>query len=532
MASVAAASEPPPAVLPSAPSTGLTIEPLAPAPGLAIEPLAPAPGLAIEPLAPVAPAAPTETRLFGAVATSSAIDTRWEPLEHVVDQRERLRLGVEHRDAAGRRFWIEGRLTHFLVAREPSRAHPLGRERKAELLVEPGELYVDLPAGPLRLRLGHQVLSFAANPGFSAAEPLVPLDLTAPPPAGDPEAAKLPVPAAKLSWELAPPLSIDLVLVPVAIPSRLSLSGQDFSLAQPGGPLLLPALSAFVDPTVEDRLQDALLAGRRPRAYLVNGDAALTLALRPAGGPDLRLTHAEAWDKLPHFTLDPALQRVLAALAAGRNPATDPALQRELERLSLAAQRGGAGDLVTSELGRTRVTSAAATWLVGDAQLDLDLAFEPTRTLYVIAPASDGTQAVAPRHRRTVAAALGVSDADGGDWLLAGRLGAELIFGVRPDEWLIFLETEDDAGDARRVLRGSAGGSVTWRPEEGDVELSLSGSVGLPQRDFLAVPRASLQLVPDVTLGVEAWILDGPTGSIGGLFSRNDRVACTVDAAF
>jgi hypothetical protein len=542
----AAAGAAPPATQPAAtrPAAAASSQPDA---QVIVDPEDHGPPAASQPVArPASPAGRGFLRDFsfhGYVRSTFALDTKHEgrraavrndprPVEDVMDWRSQayfratLALGPRLRAVAS--GWLD-HVGDCERPRGPGEEYWVFNGAGCRWELEPtlGETYVEASLRRVDLRAGLQVVPWGANELLGPADVINPRDLRR----GmfvDPETARLPVPAVRLTVYPATSLALEALWVPFFVPHRLDLFGSDYAVLGPAAPYrcgtgLCPldpraverALADAVDPSLRSRLQPLLLQTRFPAASLRNGAAGARVVWRPAGF-DLSLAYYYGLEQYPTARLDPDAATLLTRLVLGPGTGDGQAAARELVDRVLAGQ-----PVYESTYRRFHLAAASAMRAVGPVVLKLDAAWSPRRTLY---------------QRDEVTGALGSVDggvfsfAAGADYTRGDTLLVSLeVYGLRP--------LVDD--ERRRSLLYTAGaglygliGLAEWRLLRGDLGFRLYGFCDLGHPGYILGPEASYRVREWLTLRLGGSFLGGEDLSLPGSLRFNDQVYVGVKGAW
>lgn len=454
----------------------------------------------VESFAPVT-AAPV-VRLFGAVRADTSVDTRFDSprnvpfAENVGEGRVRTWLGVDVKLNDRVRVVLEGRAqVRFATQREFDRP---------KAFFEPmlGDAYVDLYSPKVDVRLGNQRIPMGANVALAPAESLSARDLRESFVAGDLEDSLLPIPAVRAQGTLGK-VSWLAAYVPFFQPNRYFVFGQDEALLQPA---LAPSFDTRrIDPSVEDFSQERFLETTRPPPFL--GD----VALRLTSSGKVKVGGSWVWmnEKMPRVVMDPEVQSLAAANAAGR--AIDQAAAASV------LNRFQAGEtLFRGTYARTHLFSLEGSAIVGPAQVDVDLSFTPRQTLF--------DAEFAPVDKSVVSWVLGVSQASDSKLVYAISYLGMAIPGVLSNQQLILLEPSTAAGAARTAWFHLFVGNVAYTLLDDRLSLELRAAFEPIGRSFAIGPKVTWLGVESLKLWLAAEFFEGSTYSPFGYVSRNDKV--------
>lgn len=439
---------------------------------------------------------------FGLTARLS-VDTAFDAAgENVASLLRRAQLTV--RTSRGPLRLLLGARLRWVTSEERPDAGPFrlvnGARRRSALEVLPAETSVAVTRFGIDWSAGLLDVAWGQNPLLAAADVLGPVDLRDGPFAGP--NARLPMPALRARGRLGP-VTWDALYLPVFVPSRLPLFGNDWGPFVPGRPAVVPDLSRALDPTALAGLETGGVATRSPQGDLTAPQGGLRLSARP-GGVDVALTWAEFFDRQPRYTFTPAFERLSDALQQNDRGGALTALvdvQRDLD-LGRAP--------LTAEYVRTRVVAFDAAVLAGPLRLTLDAGYSPERVL----PTSDLHTQLHP----SANGALGVEYE--GPPVIAAGLGAWAAFGVRAEERLLSLETDAAPARDRDALLAFGYLFASHRLLDDRLRLQLS-ALASQHGDLLAMPRAGFAFSEGHSLAVGAMLVGGPRGGAGWMFHRN-----------
>jgi hypothetical protein len=455
---------------------------------------------AVESFTP-APAGP-EVHFSSRVGAELGLDTRFESprgtqlAENVVEGRVRLGLGVDVK------------LTDWLRVVLESRAQLRGAAQQGmdrfKGFFEPmlGDAYIDLYLPRIDLRIGNQRIPLGANALFAPADVLNPRDLRESFLRGEPEDTVLPVFALRARGEIGK-VNWLLAYAPFHTPSKYAVFGQDEALMQP--PLAQAFDTAQISPTVEDKLQERIIETEVPPPFL--GDVAVHLDI-PAR-VKVGLTWAWINEKLPRVIIDPELQSVLDARAAGRQP--------DAAALVSLSNRFEAGEkLYRGYYLRQHVFSLEGTLLAGPVQIDADVAYSPRVTWF--------DPSFKPLDKPQLSWTLGVSSASDIPFKFAVSYVGMVVFDVGAREQLVLLEPATAVGAPRVAWLHLFFGTASYPVWKDRFLLELRAAFEVVQKSFAIAPRITFQGVDNLGIWVTAEFYEGSPWSPIGYFGRNDKV--------
>ncbi len=386
--------------------------------------------------------------------------------------------------------------------------------------VELREAYVRWQAGPVELRCGNQLFIWGKNELLAGADVLNPSDLRFDPSVlvRAPKESRVPVFALSGALGLGD-ATLELVVVPFFQANRLLVVGRDFALAPPGSSEAaeLAAVGA-VHPSVEDQLQGAVTGTELPDESPLNASLALRGGLR-LGGWDLAATVYHGWDRTPRLRVD---EDLLVLLGAADALVADPELLLTDPQLRDAALGVQQKTLVGEQLVRGRHRrlwrfALEAQGVIGDLVVRADAGYTPAQTFY------DGVRT--PRALPAWLGAVGVEWTRGETWYVALTGYGLVALGAPRDALLLGLERKArDPADRKHAALYGVSLTARWRWEEEGLLVQGTGAYDLEPGDhLLAVELSYDHLEPHVArLGLV--VLEGPAGSLGRRFTRNDFV--------
>lgn len=465
--------------------------------------LAVAPAVVVEAM-PSAPSGPT-VELAGDVEGTTSLDTRFESpkgadlAENVWEGRLLAHLSADVKINEHLRAYIEGRgWLRSAFQRDFDRA-------KAWFDPELREAYVDLYTSKVDLRVGNQRIALGANPLGAPADILNPRDFRFGLFAA-PEDSAIPVFAVRAQGEVGKVQWL-AAYVPFFVGHRFVLFGQDEALLQPA--LAPEAPYRRVDQSIEDSLQDKLLATKNPTPFL--GDVAIRL--RSSGKYKVGVSWVWANEKAPQVTVDGELGSLLAAQAAGKP--TDPALF-----LSLQSRAAAGETLFTGRYLRQHVFSFEGSLLLGPVQLDADVSYSPRQTFV--------NEKGEPLNKQVVSGVLSVSRASEGDLFYAVTYLGMVVPDVLSAEQLILLEPATAVGASRTAFFHLFTGVVGYQLFDKKLELSMTAMFEPIQLSFALAPRVTWKPSEGWQLWLAAEFFEGPAYSALGYFGRNDKVTLGI----
>lgn len=448
-----------------------------------------------------APAGPV-ARVYGHVSGLASVDTRFDSppktdmAENVAEGRLKAMLGVDVKVSEQVRVVLEGRAqVRGVTQRDFERT-------KGFFEATLGDAYVDLYTSRVDVRVGNQRIALGANAGLAPADALNPRDLRESFTGGDPEDALLPVFAIRARGEVGK-VSVTAAYAPFFTPNRYFVFGQDEALLQPGAEQSVE--NRRIDPSIEDYVQERVLETKRPPPFL--GD----LAVRLVSTGDWKLGASWVWmnEKLPRVTVDPELNALLKAQAAGKP--VDAAVATSVTNRIQAGET-----LYTGEYLRQHVFSLELSKLLGPGQLDVDLSFSPRQTFF--------DASFAPVSKASLSWVFGYSQATDSPLTWGVTYFGMAMPDVKASEQLFLLEPATAVGADRIAWLHLLAGFIGYPFFDQRLDVSLRAAFEVVQRSLVLSPRVAWKGVEGLELWLSAEVQEGSPYSPFGYFNRNDKV--------
>lgn len=377
-----------------------------------------------------------------------------------------------------------------------------GTRRRSTFDLLPSETAIETTWHGVELSAGLIEPSWGQNPLFSAADVLSPVDLRDGPfTATD---ARLATPGLRARGSIGD-TKWDAVYLPLFMPSKLPLFGNDWSPFAAGRSTLVPDVSRLLDPTLLGSIESTGLATRLPQNDLTSPQGGLRVS-HAFGDLEVALTWAEHFDRMPRATYSPSFERLLDAISRKDSGAQLSALVNVQDELA----KGGTPLL--SEYVRTRTFALDAAWLIGPVRLTLDAGFSPLRVF----PTFDLRTTTHPAG----SGALGLEYA--GDTTLACGIATQAAFGVPVDERLLFLDDDASTRPASVAMIGIGYLFVAHRWFDDRLRAQFSG-LASHRGDFLATPQVTWAIGDAHRLSLGALLVAGPSGGPGAIYHRNNE---------
>ncbi len=440
------------------------------------------------------------------LSVRAAMDTAFDqPGENVVSLLNRAHLHVQT-SKGSLHLRLGLRLRWFATAQSLSLA-----KRWSEVEPTPGESWVAFPAFGVDWTAGLLDISWGENPVFAPADVLTPVDLRDGPAAG--RDARLVIPAVRAQSRIGL-LHWDAAFLPVFVPSKLPLFGNDWGPFVPGRATALPDLSKWVDPTTLAYFDSEPYVTRSPQLDLTAPQGGVRLTLRPLGPAELSVTWAEVFDRQPRTTFSPAFESFTRALSGNDQLGMLDALLRIQEDESQGIAP------LSAEYVRTRVFALDGAVSSGKLRFTLDAGYSPTRVF----PTTDLHTVLHP----LASGALGLEYQ--GPPILAAGIATDAVFDVGANEKLLYLDAPDVKPERRTVVLPLLYLVGTEKLFDDRLALTLT-ALASSRGDWLAMPQASWAFTDQQTVQAGALLLDGPTGGIGWMYHHNDEAFVTYRLA-
>jgi hypothetical protein len=377
-----------------------------------------------------------------------------------------------------------------------------GDRRRSDFEPSLGETSVSLTRWGVDWSAGFLDIAWGQNPAFSPADVLTPVDLRDGPFA-TPD-TRLPVPAVRAKGAFGP-IRWDAVWIPVFMPSKIPLYGNDWSPFVAVRSPALPDLSRYLDPTTFAAIEANPTATALPQADLTQPQGGVRLSTR-LGNVDLAASWAEFVDRQPQLKLSNAFRQFVQAFQS-----TDQfAMLTSANTLiaSIATEPP-----VTATYLHTRVFAVDAALSMGRLRWTLDAGYSPRRVF----PLADLTSTVLPM----ASGALGV------EWegppVVAMGVYSLAALQVPAEQRLLYLETEvTPASSTRDVFMTLAYLSASDSFFDDRLSVSVNGIV-TQHGDFFLTPAARWRIHDAHTLALGANLIGGRSGSIGAAYHRNNE---------
>jgi hypothetical protein len=370
-----------------------------------------------------------------------------------------------------------------------------------EVEAELRDAFIAATRGNASITVGQQVIRWGSADTFSPNDVINPVDLREGP-GIDFETPQIPVLAARALYVVGG-VTLDGVYVPIHRPHRTSSLRERWGLLD-GQPLLVDAvdfLEAEIDPDIGSDFDDA--SASRPPVRLDTGSAGGRVALRPSGA-DLGFNVFYGWDRTPAIAIDPEV-RLLAAMLV--DPTMDP-LQDPVGMMAIANLRtkvAAGTPLVTAEPKRRLDAGFDFTATNGNVILKAEAAYTPAHTLYTVN--------------------LDPVRSDALSWVLGVDYLPTQSFQLTVEGSGKFITTDPETADPLQSVGAEdtlVAGFLRYAPTDAGVQLQLSGRYSLFFKDSIVSPSLQLELGSSHIVSLAAVFLQGPSGTLGGLNTRND----------
>ncbi len=327
--------------------------------------------------------------------------------------------------------------------------------------------------------------------------------------AGDANLLKVPVLAALATVALGDKASLRLVWEPFFTANKIPIFGQDFSVLTPGSLYAqqVSSLTNAVDPSVQGRVQDALVGTKLPNASPINSTVAARLQAQ-AGPVDLGLSGVFGWNRSPDLYVDPDLQSLAGTPL--KNALGSAAALRLFDKLQAGAT------LIDAHYTRTGTIAIDAALAKGDFTFKLDVGVSPNTALY--------TDTMRTLHRMAIRSVLGVEYHYQENFQAVATAYVNNIANLEPGERLLFFEPAG-ISDTRARISTLAGvvALVRWQFWDQRIALSAIVAYNYTLGDHAIVGRATYNFNDFHHLSAGVLFLQGPVTTIFGYFGRNDE---------
>jgi hypothetical protein len=238
--------------------------------------------------------------------------------EDVSESRLRIDSGFTWKKAGGR-FGAKAEVRlDFLVSGKKDEQGEYGLSR-SEVKLEPREWFAEFVTKPVDIRVGSQLLRFSKCDIFAPGDLLAPYDLREPY-RGELSIPRLPVIAVRTDWKLPGDLLVTLALVPFFTGPRFDLFGTDQAVIGPNAPQdirpFISDIEKIVDPSVSDRVRDAMLASNVPEEWGPNQSVGLRIE-KTWQSLEAGLTYLFTFGPVPELVVNPDFFTALVLFHGG-----------------------------------------------------------------------------------------------------------------------------------------------------------------------------------------------------------------------
>jgi hypothetical protein len=506
-----------------------------------------------EPVEVESPAPPVmqTARYVARWGTRLDVDSQFEDdSEDIVELSSNFDLGIEFEPRNDLRLVAYGAFRHWVGAKKnPDETTYLlnAQHARAAYDARPGEVYLLWRPSRLTLSVGNLVTRWGSTDLTRPGDVLNPVDATSF--------------SAMSASERIPQLTIDLsysgkgwalqgLLVPFLIEDRTWVFGRDTSLFNSRNPVVasqLPIdglLDDTLDPSVQDDLQDAVRATRRPD----EGPANISLGTRftaTFANTDVGVGAWWGWDRVPHMSVDPDLLALLQTVLADGQVLQDfdflaffvrnPGLVDVTDSISEKAAAGE--DLFVAEYRRLAMGLVDFARYIGPIGVRIDVAAFGAKTYL-----TEGFRAV---RRPTLEPSLGLSweRIRGEDDVFTINVEGFLKQPFAADSGLTeaFVAAEDrGAPDDPLLLIGDrlfgVAGAVLWAIPRTKTRIQLGAVGNISHGDVISSARVERDFGDYLTAALGYTIFLGPDPadrlSLGGLYDVNDHMTFALSGAF
>jgi hypothetical protein len=379
---------------------------------------------------------------------------------------------------------------------------PIPKNRRSAFEPMFGESSISTTKWGIDWSAGFLDVVWGQNPAFAPADVLTPLDTRdGPLPTTD---ARLATPAVRAKGKLGE-IRWDAVWLPVHLPNRVPLIGNDWSPFPLVASSALPNPASYIDPTLYPLLESNPTATKLPHADLTAPQGGLRLSTR-AGAFDFGLSWAEFYDRQPRLQISAEFSRFLKAMQG--EDISEQFLAAGAFQSSLQAGKAP----FTATYQRTRVFAVDSAWQKDRLRITLDAGYSPMRVF----PKRNLTSTVHPM----------VSGVLGFEWegppIIAAGLYSMAALHVRQDEQLLYLESPRSEASADRTVSLSLGYlTAQHRFLDERLQVQLTGMV-TQHLDFFAQPRVGWRYRDAHTFTLGALFVGG-RGVLGTAYRRNSE---------
>lgn len=398
-----------------------------------------------------------------------------------------------------------------------------GGDREAVYLEVP-EAYVSWQAKRFSLRAGALVFGWGASDLIAPNDVLNPQDLRRNV-IGSPDETKIPVFAVEAVVSPFEWLTIRGVVEPFFAASRFYLTGWDSGIGRVASAegLGLPDLDALLGKSTVDRIGDQALVTDRPRDHPGNATYAGRVTFK-LDDLDLSLNAVYGWESLPQLRVDPDIVLLLGKVGdvlvnGGELDLGDPELLGAIDRVRTAAAQGR--KLLQGGFLRRSLLGFDASYALDPVILKVDVAYTFARTLY--------TQDFRPVEHPWLNAVVGAEYLSGEELQVIVELFAITVFDIRSNYRLSLIEPiapppSMSAEGLRTISLPGAIGVVRYAVLEGDLSFELAGLVTLTRGDVVVLPTIKYRLDDHHRLSLGGVLVEGTSGSYGGIYTNNDQL--------
>ena len=490
-------------------------------------------------------------RFLGSWGTQLDVDTVFEDeREDIVELTSRFGLAIEFDPTDNLRIVAGGEFLHWVGGKKnPDDTNLLLNARgvRASYDARLGEAYVLWRLSDASIAVGNLITRWGSTDLTRPGDVINPVDATSI--SAHSAAQRLPQLGVDFTYT-RPRWSLQGLVVPFFVGDRAWAFGRDTSVFNPNNPAVADQfpvtelLDNLVDPSVQDDLQDAVGATRRPEESLVNVSLGgrLTATLWNA---DLGLGAWWGWDRTAYVFVDDDVRTLLQTVAEdgqvlqdldflgffGRNP------QLLQVTNSLGAKSAAGEDLFVSEHRRLPMLLVDVARYLGPIGVRADLAMFAQKTYT--------TSQFRSVRRPTLAPSVGLS------W---ERLKSETDiltitvegFAQKPlaaDDpltvaWVSERERGDPQDDLLIVGDGLYGvaAAFLWAIPWVEARLQLGGLYNITGTDFIIGARAERTFFDWLTASVGLTLFEGPDPrrelTLGGIYDNNDTLSFALSGVF
>ena len=390
-----------------------------------------------------------------------------------------------------------------------------GENPKTIFEYELRESYFDYKTDFFSLKIGNQIFKWGENIGFSRSDMLNPTDISS----GiipDIDDRKLAVFAINTGLSFKNN-KITLVVIPIRKDPKISLWGRDFSILQPSKKTDTSVINRFIDPTVEDGMQNIPAITKDQTKSGLESSVALRFT---STFWDINLSTLlyYGYQQLPEFYMDKNLKKLLIYGLAGvkDDQILSPLAIDVVRRYSLGE------NVVTSEYKRYRAAAFSLSYPIKSVLFKIDASYEGDKLYYtevkdVVGDNSDADnkaidESLNPLYKKVVNYTFGLE---------YQYLVDRLIFDLEIIGTHILDDKDEDYFYARKNQVGVFS-FIKWKVVPNEWTLFLLGNYNIFFKDYLFTFRVTKHFKDlDLILGYDHF--GGKENTPIGRYDKNDQ---------